>query len=155
MWGGKQLFAFLGGGAAGAVQSLTSASPTEIHRWVIPFRCRPIRVGFTLTTAVTVQSAILRFDVINKTVAAAAQTTTTGACGTITMPVNTAGIGKCYYENTDYVGAGTGAWVGSLAEGDIVKAMVTQASTAGAGIPFLVVEVDPEQPANNASMISG
>ena len=155
MWGGKQLFAFIGGGAAGAVQSLTTGAPTTIQTWTIPFRCRPIRCGFTLTTAVTVQSAILRFDVVNRTVAAVAQTTTTGACGTITMPVSTEGIGKAYYENTDYVAAGTGAWDATLDEGDQVIARVTQASTAGAGIPWLVVEVDPEQPANNSSMIAG
>jgi len=153
MWGGKQLKTFEGGGAAGAAQSLTSGA--TIHTWTIPFRCRPTRVGFTLTTAVTVQSAILRFDVINRTVAAVAQTTTSGGCGTITMPVSTEGIGKAYYENTDYVAAGTGAWNEYLEEGDRVAAVVSQASTAGAGVPWLVVEVDPEQPANNSSMIAG
>jgi hypothetical protein len=151
MWGGKHLHEFTGGGAAGASQALTSA--TTIHTWTIPFRCRPIRIGFTLTTAVTIQSAIARFDVINKTTAAVAQTTTSGGCGTITMPISTAGIGKCYYQETDYVDAGTGAWKALLYEGDQVAVVVSQASTAGAGIPFLVVEIDPEQPANNAAMI--
>ena len=153
MWGGKQLFAFLGGGAAGAVESV--ATTGEKHRWVIPFRCRPIRVGFTITTAITVTTAILRFDVINRTVAAVAQTTTEGACGTISMPVSTSGVGKCYYENTDYSDSGSPAWDAILEEGDIVIAYVSQAATAGEGIPFLVVEIDPEQPANNSSMVSG
>ncbi len=151
MWGGKQLHEFTGGGAAGAAQNFQSG--TTIHTWTIPFKCRPIRAGVTLTIAVTIQSAILRFDVINKTIAAVAQTTTSGGCGTLTVPVSTAGIGKAYYQETDYVDAGTGTFKGFLYEGDQVAVVVSQTSTAGSGIPWLVVEIDPEQPANNGSMI--
>ena len=151
MWGGKQLFAFIGGSTAGVAENLQSGA--VIHTWTIPFRCRPIRCGFTITIAVTTNSAILKFNVVNRTVAAVAQTTTTGGAGILTIPVSTEGIGKAYYQNTDYADSGTVVWNAYLEEGDLVAATVTTTAAAGSGIPWLIVEVDPEQPANNSSMI--
>lgn len=156
MWGGKQLYAFLGGDTIGASKVITGAA--TIFTWTIPFRCIPLRCGFTVTTAVTTWASTISFTVVGGTVAAGGATTTVGGCGTLTVPVSTEGVGKAYYENTDYVAAGTGAWVASLDEGDQVQVNVTiplGAPGAGAGVPWLLVEINPEQPANNLSMISG
>ena len=145
MWGGKQLYAFIGGGAAGAAQSLTGAA--TIHTFTVPFRCIPIRCGVTITTAVITQAATVRF-----TGAAG----TAGNCGTLIIPTS-ATAGKAYYENTDYVAAGTGSWISSIDEGDQVTVIVSipdGAPGTGAGIPWLIVEVNPDQPANNSSMVA-
>jgi len=152
MWGGKQLFAFIGGGAAGAAQALTSAA--DIHTWTIPFRCRPIRAGVSLTTTVASSvSVVVKFD--KRPTAGSDSSRGDGDVGTITIPT-TAAAGKAYYENTDYVAAGTGSWVETLNEGDQVVVQVATASdSAGNGIPWLLVEVDPEQPANNTAMVAG
>ena len=75
--------------------------------------------------------------------------------GTITIPTGVATL-KVYYEDTDYVAAGTGEWIGTCNEGDqIVFQVITAATTAGQGIPWIIVEVDPEQPANNTAMVAG
>ena len=143
MWGGKQLFAFIGGGAAGAAQSLTGAA--TIHTFTIPFRCTPIRSGFTVTTAVTTQASTVKFTGAGGTA---------GNLGTLIIPT-TATAGKVYYENTDYVAAGSGTWLGSLDEGDQVTVVVSipdGAPGSGAGIPWLLVEVNPDMPANNSAM---
>lgn len=152
MIGGKPLFAFIGGGAAGAAQSLTSA--TDIHTFTIPFKCIPIRAGFTLTTTVSSSvSAVVKFD--RRPTAGSDTNRGDGDVGAITIPT-TAAAGKAYYENTDYVDAGTGEWVNALNEGDQVVVQVATASdSAGAGIPWLLVEINPEMPANNSQMVSG
>ena len=143
MIGGKPLFAFIGGGAAGAAQSLTGAA--TIHTFTVPFKCIPIRCGVTITTAVTTQASTVKF-----TGAAG----TAGNCGTLIIPT-TATANKVYYENTDYVSAGTGLWAASLDEGDQVTVIVSipdGAPGTGAGIPWLLVEISPETPANNSAM---
>lgn len=152
MFGGKQVFAFIGGGAAGAAQVLTSAA--DIHIFTIPFRCRPIRVGFSLTTTVSSSvSAVVKFD--KRPTAGSDSSRGDGDVGTLTIPT-AAAAGKAYYENTDYKEDATGAWVGTLNEGDQVVVQVTTASTsAGAGIPWLIVEPDLERPANNSAMVAG
>ena len=152
MWGGKQIKAFVGGGAAGAAQLLTSAA--DIHVWTIPYRCRPIRFGFTITTTVSsAVSAVLRCD--KRPTAGSDVGRGSGDLGTLTIPT-TAAAGKAYYENTDFVAAGTGAWAEYLKEGQQAVAVVgTAATVAGQGIPWLLVEVDPEQPANNTAMVAG
>lgn len=150
MWGGKQIFAFIGGGAAGAAQLLTSAA--DIHVWTIPFRCRPIRLGFTVTTTVN-GAATLRCD--KRPTAGSDVGRGTGDVGTLTIPTTTA-QGKSVYENTDFVAAGTGAWAEYLKEGQQAVVVIGSASAvAGQGIPWLLVEVDPEQPANNTAMSAG
>ena len=147
MWGGRQLAKLGGEGASIPV----TTSETDIYYIAIPFRCKPIRAGFTITTAITIQAAIINFDSMIYT---ATGSQTRGDCdvGQITLPL-AAYRNKNYYDETDYVDAGTGTWKGTLSEGDVVIVQVYQASTAGAGFPFLVVEVDPEQPANNSNMI--
>ena len=152
MFGGKQLFAFIGGGAAGAAQALTSA--TDIHIFTIPFRCKPIRAGFTITTTVSSYvSAVVKFD--RRPTAGSDTSRGNGDVGALTI-VTTTAAGKAVYENTDYVDAGTGAWVASLDEGEQVVVEVTTAATsAGAGVPWLLVEINPERPANNSAMVSG
>lgn len=151
MFGGKQFFAFVGGGAAGAAQALTSAA--DIHTWTIPFRCRPIRAGVTITTTVSsTVSAVVKFD--RRPTAGSDTNRGDGDVGTLTI-VTTTAAGKAAYENTDYVAAGTGDWAEYLNEGDQVVVQVTTASdSAGQGIPWLLVEIDPEQPANNTAMTS-
>ena len=151
MWGGKQLFAFVGGGAAGAAQSLGSTA--DIHIFTIPFRCRPIRAGFTITQTVSGGIApVVAFD--RRPTAGSDSSRGDGDVGTLTLTA-TGASGKAYYENTDYVAAGTGSWVATLDEGEQVVVEVKTASGGnGQGIPWLVVEVDPEQPANNSAMVS-
>ena len=156
MWGGKQLYAFIGGDTLGIGKVITGAA--TIYTWAIPFRCIPLRCGFTVTAAVTTWASTISFTVVAGSVGAVGSVTTVGACGTLTIPVSTTGVGKAYYEDTDYVSAGTGAWTGAIDEGDMVQVNVTiplGAPGTGAGIPWLLVEVNPEQPTNNSSMIAG
>jgi len=137
MWGGKQLYAFLGTNATGTGLSLTTNG--TIYTFTIPFRCIPIRAGVTITTTVTVTSPILTFGAA-------------GIAGILTIPVTTA-AGKCVYQDTDYVAAGTGVWTNALNEGDTVAVVLSVQATAGAGVPWLLVEVNPEQPGNNTDMV--
>ena len=152
MWGGKQIYAFVGSGAAGAAESLASA--TDIHTWTIPFRCRPIRAGFTLTQTVSGGTIpVVKFD--RRPTAGSDDSRGDGDVGTITLSA-TAAAGKAYYENTDYKEDATGYWVDTLNEGDEVVVQVTTASAGnGAGNPWLLVEINPEQPANNTAMVAG
>jgi hypothetical protein len=152
MIGGKPLFAFIGGGAAGAEQLLTSAA--DIHTFTIPFKCKPIRAGVTITTTVSsAASVVVKFD--RRPTAGSDTNRGDGDVGTITI-AKTAAAGKAYYENTDYVDAGTGEWVDYLDEGEQVVVQVTTASTsAGKGIPWLLVELFPEMPGNNSAMVAG
>ena len=151
MWGGKHLFTFVGGGAAGATCSLTAG--TDIHTFTIPFRCRPIRAGITLTTTISsAANTVVKFDC--RPTAGSDGSRGDGDVGTLTIVTATA-AGKAVYEETDYVSAATGAWVSSLNEGDqVVVENITVASVAGAGVPWLIVEVDPEQPSNNSAMVA-
>jgi len=152
MFGGKQLFAFVGGGAAGAAQALTSAA--DIHIFTIPFKCKPLRAGFTLTTTVSSSvSVVVKFD--RRPTAGSDTNRGDGDVGALTIPT-TAAAGKAYYEDTDYVDAGTGSWVAALDEGEQVVVQVSTASdSAGAGVPWLLVEVSPERPGNNTAMVAG
>ena len=152
MFGGKQIVPLIGGGAAGAAQSLGSAA--DIHIFTIPFRCKPIRVGFTLTTTVSGGVApVVKFD--KRPTAGSDTDRGDGDVGTLTFSA-TGAAGKAYYENTDYKEDGTGSWVGTLNEGDQVVVQVSTASGGnGAGIPWLLVEPELERPANNSAMVSG
>lgn len=147
MWGGKQLYAFIGGGAAGAEQALTGAA--TIHTFTIPFRCIPIRCGVTMTTAMTTQAVTVKFTGAGGTA---------GNCGTLIIPV-TGAVGECYYENTDYqlYSGSASTWLGALDEGDqvtVITSIPDGAPGTGGGIPWLLVEINPEQPANNTSMVA-
>jgi hypothetical protein len=83
MWGGKEPFAFIGGGAAGAAQLLTSAA--DIHIWTIPFRCKPIRAGVTITTTISSSvSVVVKFD--RRPTAGSDSSRGNGDVGTITIP---------------------------------------------------------------------
>jgi len=148
MWGGKQLVSL--GGFGASIPATTSG--TDIFYIAIPFRCRPIRVGFTVTTAPTDQAAIINFDSITY-LATGSQTRGDCDVGQLTIPVNTY-RNKCVYDETDTSTAvTTDTWKETLEEGQVVAVQVYQTSTAGAGWPFIVVEVDNERPANNANMI--
>ena len=152
MWGGKHLFTFVGGGTIGAAQSF--ASTGDKHIFTIPFRCRPIRAGITITTQTnSTGNVVVKFD--HRPTAGSDVSRGDGDVGTITIPSAVA-VNKVYYENTDYVAAGTGSWIATANEGDqIVVQCTTAATTAGEGIPWLIVEVDPEQPGNNSAMVAG
>ena len=148
MWGGKQL-AVLGG--CGASIPVTT-SEADIFYIAVPFRCRPIRVGFTITTAITITAAVINFDRITYT---ATGSQTRGDCdvGQLTLPIS-AYRNKCYYDETDASTAiTTDTWVETLSEGDVIVVQVFTASTAGAGWPFVVVEIDNERPGNNTNMV--
>lgn len=147
MWGGKHLFTFVGGGAAGLPCSLTAG--TDLHVFTIPFRCRPIRSGITLTTTInSAANTVVKFD--HRPTAGSDASRGDGDLGTLNI-VTTTAAGKAVYEDTDN---GT-LWVTTMNEGDqVVVQLITVASVAGAGVPWLVVEVDPEMPANNAAMIA-
>jgi hypothetical protein len=153
MIGGKPLFAFIGGGTAGAAQALTSTG--DIHTFTIPFKCKPIRAGVTLTTTVSSSvSAVVKFD-RRPTAGLDDASRGDGDVGTLTIPT-AAAAGKAYYENTNYVDAGTGKWVDYLDEGEqVVVEVETAATSAGAGVPWLLVELFPEMPGNNSSMVAG
>ncbi len=148
MWGGKQLVQ-LGGQGTAVVSVATTGDKYYI---AIPFRCRPIRVGFTITTAITITAAVVNFDRITYT---ATGSNTRGDCdvGQITLPISAYAY-KCYYDETDASTAvETDTWVETLNEGDVVVVQCATAATAGEGFPFIVVEVDNERPANNANMV--
>ena len=142
MFGGKQLYAFV------YYTPITWTTPADKASFYIPFRCKPIRAGITTTTVLS-GAATVAFD--HQPAAGSASNRDDGACGTITIPTTTA-AGAVIYDNTDYVAAGTGEWVGSLNEGDAVVIELTSAASSGAGVPWLIVEIDPEQPGNNSAM---
>jgi len=149
MWGGRQLFAFVGGGAAGA--SIALQTNADKHTFIIPFKCKPIRAGVTVTTVLD-GAAIVAFD--RQPAAGSATDRGDGDCGYITIPTTTA-AGAVVYDKTNYysgVTAGAGVWIESLNEGDAVVFQLISASTSGGGVPWLIVEVDSEQPGNNSAM---
>ncbi len=149
MFGGKQLYAFNCAVASGSEPALTSAA--DIYVWSVPFRCKPIRAGVTISTLTSSSvSIVVKFDRKQSTA-----TRGNGDIGVITIPTAIA-VGASYYENTDYVAAGTGTWAEYLHEGDQIIVEVTTASdSAGKGLPWVLVEVDPEQPGNNSAMVAG
>ncbi len=151
MIGGKPLFAFIGGGAAGAAQALTSA--TDIHVFTIPFKCIPIRAGVVITTTISsTGNTVVKFD--KRPTAGSDVGRGDGDVGTLTIATGKV-AGTVAYEDTDFVDAATGAWVSSLNEGDqVVVQVVTAASSAGQGVPYLLVEISPEMPANNSAMFA-
>lgn len=137
MWGGKQLYAFIGVGTTGI--SLVTTTNGTIWTFAIPFRCTPIRAGVTVIVAPGTAAPVLTFGAA-------------GICGTITVPT-TSSANECYYDDTDYVAAGTGEWTNTLDEGDTVAVVVSNQSTStGTVVPWLLVEINPEQPANNTAM---
>lgn len=133
------VFAFMGSGAAGAEQALTSAA--DIHTWVIPFRCTVKRIGFTVGTDVSSStSVVIDFDRTPKS-----DGTRESAFDQLTIPTGTA-TGTAYYAD-----------VGShktLYEGDLVTVQVSAASdSAGAGRPWMLVDVLEDVAGNNADLI--
>jgi hypothetical protein len=143
MIGGKPTFYLIGGGAAGAAEDLRSNG--TIHTFTIPERCKPLRAGVTITTSNGSKYTDVKFT---------GQGGTTGNCGIVRVPA-AAVAGECYYEDTDYVDAGTGAWLDYLEEGDqvIVTVVVEGATPLAYGIPWLKVELSPEMPDNNSGMV--
>ena len=145
MWGGKQIAALKLEGAAGAAINLTAATMGYI---TIPFRCRPLMACLRITTQLSSTGDMT--VTLTKT--------STGDCGTLTIP-NGAAATKTYYEETDYTSAaGTSpAWLGTLAQGDrltVASAATSGSYSSGSGIVWVLVEVDPERPANNSNMVS-
>lgn len=142
MFGGKQLYAFT------YYTPITWTGAADKASFYIPFRCRPIRAGITTTTVLN-GAATVAFD--RQPAAGSATNRGSGDCGNIVIPTTTA-AGAVIYDKTDYVAAGTGTWVQYLDEGDAVVVELTSAATSGAGVPWLIVEIDPEQPGNNSAM---
>ena len=128
---------FMGSGAAGAAQVLTAAA--DIHTWVIPFKCRVIRSGFTIST-LTDGSSVVEFDRLPYNNGARES-----AFAQLTIPT-AAVVGTVYYEDPSSAKY--------LYEGDRGAVQVGTAATAGAGYPWLLVEYLPEVPGNNAYMIA-
>jgi len=144
MIGGKPTFYYIGGGAIGAAEDLRSNS-SAIHTFTITEKCKPIRAGVTITTSNGSKYTDVKFT---------GQAGTAGNCGYVRIPI-TAVAGECYYEDTDYVDAGTGGWLASLEEGDqvIVSVVIEGATPTAYGIPWLKVELSPEMPGNNTGMV--
>ncbi len=145
MWGGKQLYAFV------YYTPITLTGAADKCSFYIPFRCRPIRSGVTVTTVLS-GAATVTFD--RQPYAGASTDRGTGDAGYITIPTTTA-AGYVIYDETNYydgITAGTGNWIQTLNEGDAVVFVLSSAASSGAGVPWLVVEVDPEMPGNNAAM---
>lgn len=138
MWGGKQLHVFVGVGTTGI--SLVTTTNGTIWTFAIPFRCTPIRAGVTVIVAPGTTPPTLTFGAA-------------GICGVITVPI-AASANTVYYDDTDYKADGSGTWTNSIDEGDTVAVVVSnQSSSTGTVVPWLLVEVNPDQPANNAAMI--
>lgn len=131
----------IGGGAAGAAQSLTSAA--DIHTWTVPYKCKVLRSGFTITTA-TVSSGniVVEFDRLPYN-----NGTRESAFAQLTIPT-AAVVRTVYYEDPSAEKL--------LYEGDQVAVQVATAAAgggaAGAGVPWMLVEYVPEVPGNNAYM---
>lgn len=149
MFSGKIIYAF----TVGTATPLASGSNADIWYWAVPFRCKPLRAGITVSgTAITsTADTVVKFDRIQD-----GSTRGNGDLGTITIDHDDDGIGTCHYEDSDYVAAGTGAWAEYIHEGDVIAVEVTTASTSGGNslLPWLMVEVTPERPANNTAMQS-
>jgi hypothetical protein len=138
MFGGKQLYAFIGTGTTGI--SLVTTTNGTIWTFAIPFRCTPIRAGVTVIVAPGTAAPVLTFGAA-------------GICGAITVPT-AASANTVYYDETDYKADGTGTWAGTIDEGDTIAVVVSNQSTStGTVVPWLLVEVNPEQPGNNSAMI--
>ena len=142
MFGGKIFYAF----TVGAADGLALSSEADIWIWSVPFKCKPIRVGVNVTTATSGNASVVKFD---RKVSSASRGD--GDVGTLTIPDATA-IGACIYQDSDYVAAGTGYWDEYLEEGDLVYVQVTTLVATGKVLPWLVVEIMPERPANNSGM---
>ena len=142
MFGGKQLYAFV------YYTPITWTGAADKCSFYIPFRCRPIRAGITTTTVLS-GAATVAFD--RQPYAGAATDRGDGDCGNIVVPTTTA-AGYVIYDETDYKADATGTWIQHLDEGDCVVVQLVSAASSGAGIPWLVVEIDPEQPGNNSAM---
>jgi len=149
MWGGKQLYAFKYDN--GTVTLTTNA---DKYTWYVPFRCRPIRAGVTVTTVLD-GAATVKFDRVPTPGSASGRGD--GDCGMITIPTTTA-AGKVYYDKTNYYygidpsSTTAGNWCELLDEGESVVFELTSAATSGAATPWLIVEIDSEQPGNNSNM---
>lgn len=130
---------FIGSGAAGAAQLLTSAA--DIHIWQIPFKCRVKLVGFTVTVVVSASSApVVDFDRVPYGVIGSRE----AAFDTLTLTTTTA-VGKTYYAKPEGK---------ILYAGDHVIAQVsTAASSTGQGYPFMIVEYIPEEEANVSAWV--
>ena len=139
MWGGRQIKVYVGGGAAGAAQSL--ASGATIHTFTMGQRCRPLAAGIVITTQCTVTPPVINFT---------SGGGSTGDCGKITVPIAKA-VGQGIFEKTDYNVVGTGRWVATLRRGQQVAVVVATPATAGEGIPIFVVEEDPDVFENEAT----
>lgn len=106
-----------------------------------PFVIR--RVGFLITTAMTVQSLILRVEKSTAGGAFAALPTTV----TITIPT-TATVGQVYWVDVSAIAGNI-----TIKPGDMVGFDVTQAPTAGAGSIILVLDPSFDAPLNETQTV--
>lgn len=136
---GQNPFFLVGSGAAGAAQSLASA--TDIHTFTIPCKCRLLRACFNITTAVSSSGAtIVEFDRIPYN-----NGTRESACVQLTIPTTATTVGNVYYDDPT-----TAKY---LYEGDrVVVQVATAATSSGEGNPWLICEYIPEVAGNNAYM---
>lgn len=146
MFGGKQLYVFTYN------TEIALTSNADKYTWYIPFRCRPLRAGVTVTT-VTSGAATVKFD--RAPIPGTDTSRGDGDCGMIVIPTGTA-VGYVVYDNTNYyygiTAATAGNWCQFLDEGESLVFQLTSAASSGGVVPWLLVEIDPEQPGNNAVM---
>lgn len=144
MWGGKQIAVLKLEDAKGAAISLTNATMGYI---TVPFRCRPVMFLCRITTTLSCTSSMT----------VTCTKTTTGDVGTLIIPTTTADT-MTIYDETDYNALSTTCeWLGTLAQGDrltVVSALTSGSFSAGAGLLWVIVEVDPERPANVTTMVN-
>lgn len=101
-----------------------------------------MRIGFLVTTAVTVTAAVIAFD---KRVTPGSDTDRVAAgVGRVTCPVTGSAIGQVVYKNVSV----------DLNPGDEVVVELETASTAGGGIPLFEYIPREEMPANYTEMIA-
>ena len=149
MFGGKQLYAFT------YDSTITLTGAADKFTWYVPFRCKPIRAGVTVTTVLD-GAATVKFDRVPTPGSETGRGD--GDCGMITIPTTTA-AGQVLYDKTNYYYGITvstttaGNWIDYLDEGDALVFELTSAATSGAATPWVIVEIDPEQPGNNSNMV--
>ena len=139
----KQFLYMVGGGAAGAAQSL--ASTADIHIFTIPCRAHIHRIQMAITTTISSSaSVVVQWD--KRPYAGSDTDRGTADVGTLTIVTTTAAGIAVYEEPSTLI---------TVNEGDQVVVQVSTAATStGAGVPMLVLEPAPERPANNSQMLA-
>ena len=110
--------------------------------FVIPFPCTVLRVGFMVTTALSVTALVLEFD--RRQLPGSDTGRGAGDVGIITAPAAAQAAGRTLYDDVQF----------DMKGGEEVVVETTTATTAGAGYPFLEIVPRAEEPGNDSEFIS-